>query len=264
MAAHIRAKYKDDQAGIGYSNIHDDKLWTEQQDSFHDLLQQLQETKDLAKIECPVDKAKITSGQSLELKSKRSRSRAHTKDLANIFGEKNLDECIKPEVKLCKPEPGSNISIGSTDTTGGILTIMGGTMGDYFKQKIPSESALDSSSPEQSDDAKKNHTELSGSSKNKQVVNSSFQNDDDESYKHKAEFIGVLKGTHKIGLEKNVSQDCGCFKGLKIDIKFLKQFLRIYSNTLPTLSCSDVKCSWKKDHNRVLETYIPQPLEEPV
>ncbi|KAK0073647.1 hypothetical protein PV325_009449 [Microctonus aethiopoides] len=102
MAAHIRAKYKDDQAGIGYSNIHDDKLWTEQQDSFHDLLQQLQETKDLAKIECPVDKAKITSG----------------------------------------------------------------------------------------------------SSKNKQVVNSSFQNDDDESYKHKAEFIGVLKGTHKIGLEK--------------------------------------------------------------
>ncbi|KAK0073324.1 hypothetical protein PV326_013537, partial [Microctonus aethiopoides] len=214
---------------IGYSNIHDDKLWTEQQDSFHDLLQQLQETKDLAKIECPVDKAKITSGQSLVLKSKRSRSRAH-------YQKFTRDKDVKP----CKPEPGSNISIGSTDTTGGILTIMGGTMGDYFKQKMPSESALDSSSPEQSDDAKKNHTELSGSSKKKQVVNSSFQNDDDESYKHKAELIGVLKGTHKIGLEK-----------------------KIYSNTLPTLSCSGVKCSWKKDHNIVLETYIPQPLEEP-
>ncbi|KAK0071865.1 hypothetical protein PV325_000618 [Microctonus aethiopoides] len=24
----------------------------------------------------------------------------------------------------------------------------------------------------------------------------------------------------------------------------------------------DVKCSWKKDHKRVLETYIPRPLKE--
>lgn len=61
--------------GIGYSNNHQDKLWTEQQDSFNDLLQQLQETKDSPKTECPVDKDKITSGQSLELKSKRSRAR---------------------------------------------------------------------------------------------------------------------------------------------------------------------------------------------
>ncbi|KAK0096407.1 hypothetical protein PV326_005571 [Microctonus aethiopoides] len=318
MTDHIRAKYKDDQAGIGYSNNHQDKLWTEQQDSFNDLLQQLQETKDSPKTEVPVDKNKITSGQSLELKSKRSRARVHyqkftrgkdvnkysTKDLANIFGKKNLDECIKPEVKPSKPEPESNISIGSTDTTGGILTIMGGTMGDYFKQKMPAKfvqkknyeldgtsetesnderyvgfgfsqsetkspkksvelnnsstinpmldlnnsekklrkrkvefisessalnnenavdndetpkkrkvlknfafenSALDLSSPEQSDDDKKNHTEHSVSSKNKQVVNSTFQNDDDddENCKHKAEFIGVLKDTHKIGLENN-------------------------------------------------------------
>ncbi|KAK0164667.1 hypothetical protein PV328_003264 [Microctonus aethiopoides] len=33
-------------------------------------------------------------------------------------------------------------------------------------------------------------------------------------------------------------------------------------NTLPMLSCTDVKCSWKKDHKRVLETYIPRPLQE--
>ncbi|KAK0164449.1 hypothetical protein PV328_003078 [Microctonus aethiopoides] len=33
-------------------------------------------------------------------------------------------------------------------------------------------------------------------------------------------------------------------------------------NTLPMLSCTDVKCSWKKDHKKVLETYIPRPLQE--
>ncbi|KAK0165563.1 hypothetical protein PV328_004069 [Microctonus aethiopoides] len=33
-------------------------------------------------------------------------------------------------------------------------------------------------------------------------------------------------------------------------------------NTLPMLSCTDVKCSWKQDHKRVLETYIPRPIEE--
>ncbi|KAK0156984.1 hypothetical protein PV328_012047 [Microctonus aethiopoides] len=28
------------------------------------------------------------------------------------------------------------------------------------------------------------------------------------------------------------------------------------------LSCTDVECSWKKDHKRVLETYIPRPIKE--
>ncbi|KAK0074903.1 hypothetical protein PV326_012074, partial [Microctonus aethiopoides] len=38
--------------------------------------------------------------------------------------------------------------------------------------------------------------------------------------------------------------------------------VRIDSNTLPMLSCTDVKCGWKKDHKRVLETYIPRPTEK--
>ncbi|KAK0075862.1 hypothetical protein PV326_011235, partial [Microctonus aethiopoides] len=38
--------------------------------------------------------------------------------------------------------------------------------------------------------------------------------------------------------------------------------VRFDLNTLPMLSCTDVKCSWKDDHKRVLETDIPRPLKE--
>ncbi|KAK0156928.1 hypothetical protein PV328_012111, partial [Microctonus aethiopoides] len=41
-----------------------------------------------------------------------------------------------------------------------------------------------------------------------------------------------------------------------------KYVIEIDLNTLPMLSCTDVKCSWKQDHKRVLETYIPRPIEQ--
>ncbi|KAK0160354.1 hypothetical protein PV328_007774 [Microctonus aethiopoides] len=62
------------------------------------------------------------------------------------------------------------------------------------------------------------------------------------------------------------SMVCTCKAGLGKKCKHIFGTLLyctlIDLNTLPMLSCSDVKCSWKKDHTRVLETYILRPLQE--
>ncbi|XP_057321434.1 G patch domain-containing protein 4 [Microplitis mediator] len=141
---HIRVKYKDDQAGIGFSKDKQEKLWTETQQSFSELLQQLRagespSAENLNDLNL--------SGKSLELKSKQSRARVHykkftrgkdvnrysSKDLANIFGKKDLNELpLKVEPPVTESEP-----VGASDTTAGVLTIKGGSMSDYFKNKLP-------------------------------------------------------------------------------------------------------------------------------
>uniref|UniRef100_A0A0C9QN04 Pinx1 protein n=1 Tax=Fopius arisanus TaxID=64838 RepID=A0A0C9QN04_9HYME len=152
MIEHVRVKFKDDAGGIGYSKDDQDKYWTEHQENFNDLLQKLQTgTENSAEAPKEIKKSTDLSGKSLEMKSKQSRARVHyqkftrgkdvnkysTKDLANIFGKRDLEEAPKvPEVlDASSSEPPT--PIGATDTTGGVLTVKGGSMSDYFKSKFP-------------------------------------------------------------------------------------------------------------------------------
>nr|ACE75447.1 G-patch domain-contaning protein [Glyptapanteles indiensis] len=143
---HIRVKHKDDQAGLGFSKDKQDNLWTETQQNFSQLLQQLRAGDSPSAAEKYEDLS--LSGKSLELKSQQSRARVHyrkftrgkdvnrysAKDLANIFGKKDLAEV--PAVE--SPTESSAVeSVGTEDTTAGVLTIKGGSMEDYFRSKLP-------------------------------------------------------------------------------------------------------------------------------
>lgn len=60
-----------------------------------------------------------------------------TKDLANIFGKKDLSETIVvKEEKVEEEVEVVHDPIGSKDTTAGVLTFKGGNMNDYFKSKF--------------------------------------------------------------------------------------------------------------------------------
>lgn len=89
----IKIRFKDNTKGVGFQDK--DDQWTEHEDQFNSLLQNLAE---------PVAEKKRTV-ESLEEMSKKSRARVHykkftrgkdisqysAKDLANIFGKKSLD-----------------------------------------------------------------------------------------------------------------------------------------------------------------------------
>lgn len=61
--------------GIGFSKSNQDKLWTETQDSFNELLQKLHSGEDNEASETTLNNEKNLSGKSLELQSKQSRAR---------------------------------------------------------------------------------------------------------------------------------------------------------------------------------------------
>ncbi|XP_014235024.1 PIN2/TERF1-interacting telomerase inhibitor 1-like [Trichogramma pretiosum] len=142
MTEHIRVKVKNDQVGLGHEKNKDDQ-WTVHQDSFNDLLANLQKEQGSTEIS-----DQVLSGTSLEEKSKSSSKRVHykkftkgkdvnkysAKDLANIFGKKELNEIQKES----KAEENDSVydPIGAKDTTAGIITIKGGDMSSYFQQKL--------------------------------------------------------------------------------------------------------------------------------
>ncbi|XP_043279661.1 titin [Venturia canescens] len=151
MTEHIRARFKNDQGGIGYSNDDQDKQWTQHQEGFNELLQKLQGSETAE----PVPKENELSGKSLELKSQQSRARVHykkftrgkdvnkysTKDLANIFGKKDLTEKQEDPVTIKQEvEKDSEVTIsdpvGTNDSSHGVVTIKGGSIADYFKNKM--------------------------------------------------------------------------------------------------------------------------------
>ncbi|KZC10805.1 PIN2/TERF1-interacting telomerase inhibitor 1 [Dufourea novaeangliae] len=149
MTEHVRVSYKDDTAGIGFKKDHLDKAWTEHQDSFNDFLQQLQKSKDHNVIQIEEVKSEL-SGKSLELKSRQSKARVHynkftrgkdvnkysPKDLANIFGQKELNvEEDKEESKNKNHENVKSDPPGIQDIRSGVITINGGSMADYFLKK---------------------------------------------------------------------------------------------------------------------------------
>lgn len=148
---HVRVSFKNDAAGIGYKNNDLDKAWTEHQDGFNSFLQQLQKSQDDSVIQ--VEEVKVdTSENSLELKSKQSRARVHyhkftrgkdvkrysSKDLANIFGQKELNVSKKSnDNENIVEENFDSDPLGKQVNRGGVITINGGNMADYFSKKSP-------------------------------------------------------------------------------------------------------------------------------
>ncbi|XP_015597715.1 myosin-2 heavy chain [Cephus cinctus] len=145
MTEHVKVGFKNDQAGIGYKDNGDQ--WTQHQIDFNEFLSQLQ-TDGGPEVK-PNSKEGELSGKSLEVKSKLSRARVHyhkftrgkdvnkysAKDLATILGKKDpiakiSAESINTPTEITEP-------IGSKDNTGGVLTIKGGNISDYFKNKLP-------------------------------------------------------------------------------------------------------------------------------
>ncbi|XP_051170669.1 putative histone-lysine N-methyltransferase 1 [Leptopilina boulardi] len=149
MTEHVRVKYKDDQAGIGFNKNDEDKQWTQHQESFNDLLMSLQKNQNMEQTEVMETKEITLSGTSLEEKSKQSKARVHyqkftrgkdvnkysSKDLANIFGKRTLDEEVKYEETEVEEEFHAE-PIGTQDNTAGVLTIKGGNISEYFNNKM--------------------------------------------------------------------------------------------------------------------------------
>lgn len=60
-----------------------------------------------------------------------------SKDLANIFGKKDLKETAEASKAEEASEETVEEPTGSKDTTGGVLTLKGGNIDEYFKNKLP-------------------------------------------------------------------------------------------------------------------------------
>ncbi|XP_053998852.1 CRISPR-associated endoribonuclease Cas13a [Hylaeus anthracinus] len=156
ITEHVRVSVKEDTAGIGFKKDHLDKAWTEHQDGFNDFLQELQRSQSHVVIQKEEIRSEL-SGKSLELKSKFSRARVHyqkftrgkdvnkysSKDLANIFGQKelNISDNIKEDESNYQ-ENSEPSSVGSQENRGGVITINGGNMTDYFMKKYQNFSAM--------------------------------------------------------------------------------------------------------------------------
>lgn len=140
----IRVRYKNDIGGLGFS-ARDDQ-WTENELTFNALLKNLnEESGEVAENgEAPETSSKI---KSLEEKSKKSRTRVHyqkftrgkdlsrysSKDLANIFGKKSLNESYKIE----KEDESSSGSVPETTeiVEDSKMINTGVSITDYFKSK---------------------------------------------------------------------------------------------------------------------------------
>nr|XP_033328537.1 G patch domain-containing protein 4-like [Megalopta genalis]XP_033328708.1 G patch domain-containing protein 4-like [Megalopta genalis] len=147
MTKHVRVSLKNDTSGIGFKNNNLDKAWTEHQDGFNSFLQQLQNSQDDNIVQVEV---KTESGEkSLELKSKQSRARVHyhkftrgkdvkrysSKDLANIFGQKELNGSENTNENGNNQENFDSDPLGKQENRGGVITIYGGNMAEYFSKK---------------------------------------------------------------------------------------------------------------------------------
>ncbi|XP_050591695.1 putative histone-lysine N-methyltransferase 1 isoform X1 [Bombus affinis] len=147
ITEHVRVSIKNDTTGIGYKQNALDEAWTEHQDSFNDFLQKLQQNECHNAAQTEESKG-VLSGKSLELKSKQSRARVHyqkftrgkdvnkysSKDLANIFGQKELNINKSNKDKQCNAEENFD-SVGTCDNRNGVITINSGNMTDYFMKK---------------------------------------------------------------------------------------------------------------------------------
>ncbi|XP_046616723.1 uncharacterized protein LOC124303499 [Neodiprion virginianus] len=143
MTEHVKVCYKNDQSGIGFKDSGDQ--WTQHQADFNNFLAQLQEQNSIS------TKINAEGDESLELKSKQSKARVHyhkftrgkdvkkysSKDLANIFGKKDLKDATETSKPEEVEEDMTEEVAGAKDNRGGVLTIKGGNIDEYFKNKLP-------------------------------------------------------------------------------------------------------------------------------
>ncbi|XP_076168422.1 uncharacterized protein LOC143147226 [Ptiloglossa arizonensis] len=147
MTEYVRVAFKNDVTGIGFKKDNLDKAWTEHQDGFNDFLQELQRSQN-NNVASEV-KSEL-SGKSLELKSKHSRARVHyqkftrgkdvnkysSKDIANIFGQKELNTNENCTENQSNNQASVDLDPPGTEyNNGGVTTINGGIMTDYFMKK---------------------------------------------------------------------------------------------------------------------------------
>ncbi|KAK1117209.1 hypothetical protein K0M31_016906 [Melipona bicolor] len=147
ITKHIHLPLKDDTTGFGYKESVLDEAWIEHPVNFNDFLQKLQENKNYNVVQTKENKNAL-SEKSLELKSKQSRTRVHyqkftkqkdvnkysSKDLANIFGQKELNMNKNSKNKEDNSNKNSD-SVGTHDVVNGVITINGGNMTEYFMKK---------------------------------------------------------------------------------------------------------------------------------
>ncbi|XP_044762609.1 midasin-like isoform X2 [Coccinella septempunctata] len=187
MTEHIRVAYKNDTQGMGYKDR--DDQWTEHESNFTELLNTLVGPK-----ECKgAESSKELKVESLEKKSQVSKARVHyhkftrgkdlsrysEKDLANIFGKKSLEDLSSKSQNI---KEDNNEKENQTDKTFGVVTLNGGSMMDYFKNKLPT--------------FKKN------------MAIGSSKNDDSESDSGRTNFgFGFTQKDENVG-EEDVSENC--------------------------------------------------------
>ncbi|XP_018334765.1 uncharacterized protein PF07_0021 [Agrilus planipennis] len=152
LKEHIKVSYKNDSKGFGFK---DKDVWTEHEDNFSALLQDLSNSEVAVKIKTNTDDYKP---KSLEEKSLTSRVRVHyhkftrgkdlsrysEKDLANVFGKRSLKD-----KKVREDENSNKAETDSKTGNHGVITVEGGSMIDYFKSKM---STFYRNSPEVKDD----------------------------------------------------------------------------------------------------------------
>ncbi|KOX74761.1 PIN2/TERF1-interacting telomerase inhibitor 1 [Melipona quadrifasciata] len=131
ITKHVHLSFKDDTAGFGYKKSELDETWIEHPVNFNDFLQKLQENKNYNVMQTEENKACVHYQKFTKQKDVNKYS---SKDLANIFGQKELNMNKNNKNKEDNSNKNSD-SVGTHDVTNGIITINGGNMTEYFMKK---------------------------------------------------------------------------------------------------------------------------------
>lgn len=139
----IRLKYKNDSEGVGFEVKNDQ--WIAHREEFNNILEALNGSN------TPLDETDITATQSLESRSKNSKSRVHyhkftrgkdlsrysAADMACILGKRTNSEADQETKDVRIKEESTKESVnGSVEHLHGVTTIQRGCIQEYFESKM--------------------------------------------------------------------------------------------------------------------------------